>query len=121
RPVRKFPAPEFNRDTATRRIRQAGPSPTACARRAARQTYRARARGPAVSRHCTYSRFDRVPRRLRRDREVPVGNVALDRDRLDQVSGVRVDHVSGDAAGVASLLATLAAAGLAGAARYRAI
>ena len=46
--------------------------------------------------------------------------LALDRDRLDQVSGVRADHGAGDAAGVAAVCAATRAARFAGDARHRA-
>ncbi len=106
-----LPRFEFNRDPASRRSRQAGqrvPLPLPEKKSAARS--RAGARRSAVPRHRADPGLDGVSRHLRCDREISVGDTALDRDRLDPVSGVRADHGAGDAAGFAALCACKPAA-----------
>ena len=70
-----------------------------------RNTCRPGAGRPALSRHRADPRLYRLSRGLRCHREISLGDAALDRDRLDQISGIRADHVSGDVTGFTSIFA----------------
>ena len=105
-------SPEFDnyclrdcRDTAPRRSRQAGQRSITVARKEVRRPQGARARRSSVQGHRADPGLDDLPRRLRRHGEISVGDAAVDRDRLDQLPGVRADHVAGDDAGFAAVCA----------------
>ena len=93
------------RDTAPRRSREAGQRSNTFAREEVRRSQGACARRPAVQGHRAGAGLDDLSRHLRRDGKVSLGDVALDRDCLDPLPGVRDDHDAGDDAGFAALCA----------------
>ena len=129
--------PEICRDPATRsRSRAAGQCTIAIAREEACRAPKLESVPPSEAKpeeRRAPARADRplqghradpalhdLPRRLRCHREISVGDIAVDRDRLDPLPRVRDDHGARDGAGLAALCDADAARRLAADARRRA-